>query len=208
MDAAVLRSLKQKDMTKRIQSLLGIISGVMADGVLNDSEIHFLQTWLTQNSDLRGLWPASVIGRKIDEVLDDGRIDETERGHLASILTGAAGSFFTDTGAAQPEPTNLPVNDCVTITMVNSSVCHTGEFLYGTRAACERLTLKAGGMPADSVTRRLDILVIGTISAPTWAHGSYGRKIESAVKLQDAGHAVEIITEKRWLEAIEAAAAG
>lgn len=208
MDASIARSLEKQDTTRKMQSLMGIISGVMADGHLNDSEILFLRTWLTENSALSNVWPASVILRKLDEVLEDGVIDEAERKHLTALLTSAAGVHFYDSGSVDTDPTTLPVNDCVTITLNNSSVCHTGEFYYGTRAACERLTLKAGGMPADAISKRVDILVIGSMSSRAWAQSSYGRKIEAAVNLQEKGHPIEIITEKRWLEAVDAACKG
>jgi NAD-dependent DNA ligase len=78
----------------------------------------------------------------------------------------------------------------------------TGEFIFGTRAACERLTLKAGGMPLDKVTKHVDVLVIGTRLSPDWAHTSFGRKIQRAAELQEQGHPIEIISERRWLEVV------
>jgi NAD-dependent DNA ligase len=201
MDPATARVIHHRDLTKRIQALMGIVAGLMADGQLNDTEILFLRTWMSENADLQGIWPASVIHRKLDEVLADGVIDEPERQHLQTTFAGLIAGDFAETGAAGDEPATLPLNDSVTIELVNSSVCHTGEFLFGTRAACERLTLKAGGMPADNVTKRTDILVVGTRVSRAWAQTSYGRKIEAAVKLQDGGHPIEIISERRWLEA-------
>lgn len=79
-----------------------------------------------------------------------------------------------------------------------------GEFLYGTRAACERLVLKVGAMCTDNVSKKVDILVVGTRVAPDWAHTSFGRKIQRAVELQTEGHAIEIISERRMMEAISA----
>jgi NAD-dependent DNA ligase len=75
--------------------------------------------------------------------------------------------------------------------------------MFGTRAACERATLRAGGMPSDSVSRKVDYLVIGTRVSASWAHTSFGRKIQKAAELQEAGHAIEIISERRWLESMQ-----
>jgi NAD-dependent DNA ligase len=96
----------------------------------------------------------------------------------------------------------LPIDDIVTVDLQHASVCHTGEFLYGTRAACERATMKAGGTCSDSVSRHVAYLVVGTRVSPNWAHTSFGRKIQKAVELQEDGHSVEIISERRWLEAL------
>jgi hypothetical protein len=43
--------------------------------------------------------------------------------------------------------------------------------------------------------------------SPHWRQTSYGNKIERAVQLQEEGCAIEIISERRWLEALGAASA-
>ncbi len=136
------------------------------------------------------------------DVLADGAITHEERDYLVSVLRSLCGSEFSLTGAPEPLVATLPIDDQVTVRLVNAGVCHTGEFLYGTRAAVERATLKAGGMPVDGVSRRVEYLVIGTRVSPNWAHTTYGRKIQRAAELQEAGHEIEIISERRWLEAL------
>jgi NAD-dependent DNA ligase len=91
----------------------------------------------------------------------------------------------------------------ITIDFKDNLVCFTGEFLYGTRAACERLVLKVGAMCSDSVSRKIDILVIGTRVSPDWVHTSFGRKIQRAVELQDEGHAIEIISERKMMDVLQ-----
>ena len=206
MESALDRSLRQNFAKKQMQSLLGIVTGVMADGVLNNSEVLFLQSWLLENREIRSIWPASVISRKLSEVLADGRIDEAERKHLAALLTGVAGVDFLESGSTTTAATQLPIEDCVTIKLPGSYVCHTGEFYYGTRAACERLTLKAGATLADSITKKVEILVIGSFVSRNWIHSTHGRKIEAAVKHQEQGSGIEIISERRWLEALDGCA--
>lgn len=203
MDISLNKAIEKQEATRQIQQLIGMIGGIMADAHLNDAEIIYLRHWLVENERLSSVWPASVLHQKLNEVLADGVIDESERKHLTQLLEALIGSNFQETGTSTPTPTKLPIDDCVTVEIVNSGVCHTGEFLYGTRAACERLTLKAGGMPVDNVTRRCDILVVGTMVSPSWSNTSFGRKIEAAVKLQAGGHPIEIISERRWLEAIQ-----
>lgn len=146
-----------------------------------------------------------VIARKVEEIMADGVITEGERAYLLEVLSELASTDFALTGSSSPEVAALPINDVVTVSLRNAGVCHTGEFLFGTRAACERITLKAGGMPLDSVTRKTDILVIGTRVSPHWAHTSFGRKIQKAAELQESGHPIEIISERRWIDAIRPA---
>jgi NAD-dependent DNA ligase len=75
--------------------------------------------------------------------------------------------------------------------------------LYGTRAACERLVLKLGARCADNVSKKVNILVIGTKVSVDWAHTSFGRKIQQAMELREAGHPMKIISERRWLQFAE-----
>jgi NAD-dependent DNA ligase len=169
-------------------------------------EIKLLRTWLDEHSIVTNTWPGFVVARKIEEIMEDGVVTDAERSYLLDVLTELASADFSLMGSSSPEVASLPINDVVTVILKNASVCHSGEFLFGTRAACERVTLKAGGMPVDSITRRTDLLVVGTRVSPNWAHTSFGRKIQKAAELQEAGHPIEIISERRWIESLHSVA--
>lgn len=189
-------------LNRASEQLLGIASGILADGHLHDQEVQFLSTWLSENQDVATSWPGSAVAQSVRAALVDGVITSDERDHLVQVLRDFCGSDFSLAGAAAPAVTSLPIDDQVTVRLMHAGVCHTGEFLFGTRAAVERATLKAGGMPADNVSKRVEYLVVGTRVSPDWAHTTYGRKIQRAVELQEAGHSIEIISERRWLEAL------
>jgi NAD-dependent DNA ligase len=199
---SIQKSLERHRINKAIEHLLGLVEGIIADNHLHDKEVHLLSTWLSANPEATSAWPGNLVGRKVQEVLADGIITEVERSHLLKVLSGLIASDFHATGSASAEVTTLPIDDAVTVDLRNSGVCMTGEFIYGTRAACERLTLRAGGMPLDNVSKNVDILVIGTRVSPDWVHTTFGRKIQRAAELQDEGHAIEIISERRWLEVV------
>jgi NAD-dependent DNA ligase len=199
-DSAAVRAIATRELNKAVEHMIGLVTGIIADRHLHDLEIQFLRTWLTENSKVTQTWPGFVIARKIEEVLADGVITDAERSHLLEVMTQMAACDFAVTGSASPEVASLPINDSVTVELKNAGVCHTGEFLFGTRAACERLTLSAGGMPVDAVTKKTDLLVIGTRVSEHWAHTSFGRKIQKAIELQEGGHPIEIISERRWIE--------
>lgn len=199
---ASMNAMRQRQLTRLTEMLMGMVTGMVADAHLHDMEIKLLATWLDEHAEAAARWPGLVIARKVREVMADGVITEAERAHLLAVLQGLAATDFYATGSASPEVAALPIDDYVTVTMVNAGVCHTGVFLYGTRAACERLTLKAGGMPLDNVSKRTDILVVGTQVSPDWAHTSFGRKIQRAAELQEEGHRIAIISERRWLEVV------
>lgn len=196
--------IKTRQETMAANTLMGIVTGVVADGHLADTEVLFLRTWLNENRAILQQWPASAIYRAIEHALADGVLTADERDHLLAQLQQLVRTDFHLSGAASPDGPALPIEDDITVQLTNAGVCHTGEFLFGTRAAVERATLGAGGMPVDTVTRRTDILVIGTRVSPNWVATTYGRKIQRAVELREAGTGIEIISERRWLQALGA----
>lgn len=200
--AAVQGAVAKQLETRAVQQLMGIVQGVIADGHLHDSEIHLLRTWTVANQAACQAWPGQAVAAMVAQVLEDGVIDEDERTLLLENLAKLCGNDFAATGSASAEPTNLPVDDSVQVSFDGATVVHTGSFLYGTRARCERATSSLGGLPAGTVTRRTKILVIGGMVSPHWITESFGRKIMQAVALRDEGLPIAIISEARWLQHI------
>ena len=196
------KSLLQHRVSVAMEHLLGMVQGMLADGQLHVLEIKLLATWLDANAEAVANWPASVVAARVRSALADGHISEPERQHLMQTLADLLPNDFAQTGSASPEPTRLPVDDAVRVEVSDAGFCLTGEFAYGTRNACERLTEKAGGVLFAAVSKKSKYLVIGSRASPDWAHTSYGRKIERAVELQQQGHSVCIISEQRWLQAL------
>ena len=170
--AAIGKALQTRQINKAVEHLMGMVTGMVADASLHDLEIKLLSTWVSDNAAVVTSWPGFVVARKLREVLEDGVITTAERAHLLKVLTELAGSDFSLTGSATPEVAALPINDVVTVDLRNMGVCHSGEFIFGTRASCERLTLKAGGMPMLVVEQnellaasadRLVVLVAGKV---------------------------------------------
>ena len=200
-DHAVAKAQHNKALTRASQVLMGIVTGIVADGHLHDMEVQMLSTWLTDNQDVASVWPGTAIAQMLRTALADGIITPNERAHLLQELQALIGSDFSDTGATAPSVAGLPYDTDSTVTLQGVNVCHTGEFMYGTRAHCEKLTERMGGTPAQAVNRKTAYLVVGTHVSPAWVNTSYGRKIEQAMQIREAGHPILIIAEQRWLEA-------
>jgi NAD-dependent DNA ligase len=201
LDIAAIKALQKRELTRSLEHLLGMLRGMLADGHLHDAEIRLLHEWLHSNAETAATWPATAVARAISGALTDGVISNSERTHMMGVCESLIGFSFVDTGSAAAQVAPLPIDDAVTVNLLNSGVCHTGTFLYGSRAACERASLAAGAMCLDNVTKACDYLVVGTNVSRDWAHTSFGRKIQKAVQLQESGHEIEIISEQRWLEA-------
>lgn len=201
-DRAALGAIQHRQLTRAAEHLLGLCSGLIADGQLADQEVIFLSNWLNDYADVTTVWPGKVIAQRVRAVMADGVITAEERQDLLETLRGVCGYQFDETGAAEPSVAAIPFDDEPHVLFQDRTFCFTGRFLFGTRAGCERAVLQRGGVAVDNVTSKLEYLVVGTLIEPTWANTSYGRKIQKAIEYAEKGHGIAIIPEKAWAEAL------
>lgn len=196
------RYTESRLLQRSCESLIGIASGLIADGELNDKEILFLSTWLAQYPELSECWPGDVLFSRIRSVLADGVITQDERDDLLKTLVDLVGGNFAEDGAVSTCSTALPLDLDAEIYFAGRSFCFTGQFVSGSRARCEGLVESAGGC-IQAVTKKLDFLVIGELASRDWKFSSHGRKIEAAIASRKSGGHVKIVGEAQWLKALE-----
>jgi NAD-dependent DNA ligase len=201
-DPATHALLGKRKLNRSVEQLLGLVTGMVADGELNSMEVTFLNTWLTENVDVASVWPGNTVAKMVSEILADGVITDEERARLLTMLTDLVGNAFAQTGSVSAEVTALPIDEICEVDLSDANVCLTGEFLFGTRAKCEELATRAGATAHGIITKKIAYLIIGTKVSPHWLHTSYGRKIEQAIALQQGGHSIRIISERRWIDAL------
>ena len=186
-------------IVKSLNSLMGIVSGLVSDGELNDKEILFLKTWCDENRHIASEYPANIIFRRIHEVLVDGVVTDEERKHLVNELTILCGNDFANTGSALPEHIEGIFDDDPTVIFPENEFVFTGKFLYGTRTACEAAVVKRGATVKDYITQDTNYLVIGTRASPEWIAENFGRKIQKAADMAESGmYEISIIREVDW----------
>ncbi|BEP93252.1 hypothetical protein GmRootA79_16360 [Acidovorax sp. A79] len=200
---AIQSALAHRQIVKSAQVLSGIVTGIVADAHLHDMEIQMLSSWISANPEVAQSWPGSAIARHLAEALADGVITAHERDHLLRTLQQLVGSDFAESGAVEPEVAALPFDETATTPLQNSRICLTGEFIYGTRSACERLAEKAGCTPVAAVSKKVHYLVVGTNVSPQWLNTSYGTKILRAMELRQEGHQIGILRERDWLNLLQ-----
>jgi NAD-dependent DNA ligase len=157
-------SIHQRLITRSLNQLMGIVNGVLCDGQLHDSEVHFLSTWLQENEQLKTVYPANIIYRLIREALSDGVLTQDEKDHLLRSLSEISGNEFWKTGAALPGNISSVFDDDPTVVFNDNIFVMTGEFMFGTRNACHKATELRGGQTSDNVTKKTNYLVIGSMA--------------------------------------------
>lgn len=200
-EVRIAASTDARLLRRSFESLLGIAAGLVADGALNDQEVLFLSTWLSDNAELAGSWPGEVVLKRVREVLADGVITDDERQYLLETLTQLVGGSFSNDGAVPTTSSQLPLDQGVVMRVPDASFCFTGKFLFGTRASCERAVETRGGRIAN-IQRALDYLVIGELSSRDWKYSAFGTKIETAMRLKADGNPLCIVSEAQWVAAL------
>ena len=196
MNLAKNIALDQRKITKALNTLMGLVNGIVCDGVLQEIEIQFLSTWMKENSEIAGVYPANIVYRRVKEVLQDGVITEEEKEHLFKELSNLSGNDFSNTGSALPEYISSVFDDDPHVIFEGNSFVLTGIFLYGTRNACFQAIEKRGGTPKETITTETNYLVVGASASPDWIVANFGRKIQKAAEMVKSGeYEISIIRE-------------
>ncbi|SXF83142.1 BRCT domain-containing protein [Klebsiella variicola] len=175
--------------------LSGLCKGLIADRDLNDDEIRYLDWWLSQNGALKDNYPGRELYVLVKEVLKDGVITADESAALHKALVDFIGCDL-DSGVVDGLATRLPIDDVADLKIQGKVFCLTGAFVAGKRSIVEGLIVKNGGSVTEGITKKLDYLVIGTLSSRDWKFSSHGRKIEKAINYRDGGGKLKIISEE------------
>jgi NAD-dependent DNA ligase len=183
---------------RQVDTLIGISKGLTADGKIDQAEAEFLMSWLIQS---RGASDNPIIVNLLEKVgamLEDDVLDNEESAELLCTLHRICGEKSEIGELAKT--CSLPVNDPMpSIAFDGKQFLFTGTCVFGTRKQCHQATESLGGIVANGVTKSLNYLVIGTYVTDSWAHETFGRKIEKAMKYREDGTGLAIVTEEHWI---------
>lgn len=183
---------------RQIDTLIGLSKGITADGKVNQAEAELLMSWLVQNRQASDNPIVINLLQKVSSMLEDGVLDKEESTELLAVLRHISGDESEIGELAKPS--TLPINDPLPeISFEGRSFLFTGTCAFGTRKQCNEATEVLGGAIAKSVTKKLDYLVLGTYVTDSWAHETFGRKIEKAMEYRDNGIPIAILTEEHWI---------
>lgn len=185
----------QRRIDAGIDELIGLIRGILADGVVTESEANTLAGWVARHCEIAREWPVNVLLSRLNRIYADGRIDDDEREDLKALLVEIVG----ENDNVLPNPTTtLPLSrPAPDVIFDRNTFVLTGKFAFGPRRICEAEVLARGGKTANYVVLQTSYLVIGSVGSRDWIHTAWGRKIEKAVEYQKSS-AIAIISEQHW----------
>ncbi|PCJ27964.1 MAG: NAD-dependent DNA ligase [SAR86 cluster bacterium] len=196
-------SAKDSDTSEsvgHIEELIGFLTGIASDGVLNDQEINAMSAWLDRNESIKEVWPASVIVNRLAIILEDGIITDEERDDLLVTVYQVTESDPTESGVSFQASTEVWEDTLESLPVSGAMFCLTGDFVSGDRDSVDLLLKCLGGTTNSSINSSVDYLVIGTLASRDWLYTAHGRKIEKALLLKRDGSDIKIITERTLLK--------
>jgi hypothetical protein len=193
-------------ITADMQRLHAVVGAIAADGEVTEGELRGLSSWLADHDHLKTCWPYDEVDSVVVKVLADGRLDDEEHRFIHGFFTEFVALYDDRTIASPPVVENMTLTGlcavCPDISFVNSTFCFTGESSKYNRGELSAFVQKLGGSVANSVSSKLNYLVIGAEGNPCWAYACYGRKVEKAVELRKQGKRIVLVHEYDFHDAI------
>lgn len=191
--------------------LLGLVQGILSDGVIVESEAAFLQKWIAENESMQTTWPANVLYARIGAMLADGVLDADEQRELLStMLQFVECREISKAEAVEPGKLTAPSKATVhspyddpapEIVHAGRRFVVTGDFACAKRADVHARIEQLGGEAVATVSGKTHYVVIGSLGSELWSGGNYGTKIQRAIELRQSGVAVRLVSEQHWYEA-------
>lgn len=189
-----------------IQRLHGLIAGIVCDQTLNQEEIFALNKWLKDNDHLE----EDPIYTEIYSKLKPVRVNKAVDDKTIHVVLSTINRYVNYDNFGIPK---LAVSSCVEdqnpdfyhgpFVLDGFTFCLTGASTRNTKAEWKEAIEAKNGYFTDSLTKKVNYLVICNKGNPHWAHMSYGRKFEQALKWQKEGELIRILTEDDFVNVLE-----
>lgn len=172
------------ETTLGLQILQGILDGIACDNTIIEAEILKLEKWLREHDYLSGVYPYDKILKLVQDVVEDGMIDQDEKNMLLKAFKEIINPM--DVKSAKAEEAGLD----------GKLFCLSGEFTSASKSQVSQKLQEKGGIEKSGVSAKVDYLFVGGEGSDAWKFGKIGGKIAKALELQEKGAKIHIIAEE------------
>ena len=88
---------------------MGICTGILADGEVNENEAIFFAEWVRKHAPNEPVWPFTDILQRIERIFADGVCDVEERAELKDVMEALCGFTEQPVPMAENLSTTLPL---------------------------------------------------------------------------------------------------
>lgn len=195
---------ERRIQTRHIDELIGMCRGVLLDGAIDNVEAQGLLRWLELNRDVINAWPGNAIYARLVDALSDGRLTQEEERDIALLLAQATGNPDAHDPLSNA-PSSLPWDDpAPNIVHRGHQFCVSGDFVRAQRHVIIKMIGSRGGRYIEAVSGKTNYLIVGLNGSDEWKHGNFGTKIAKAIELRSSGKLISIVSEKHWIQCLDA----
>lgn len=184
------RKHTQTNETKALQILHEYLNVIVENGELSSEDIYDLKEWVDENIDLADNYPFDEVVMAINQVLEDGVIEQCELKYLLGIFDEYS------------NPVEHATHQRIT-SIFEKHCCVTGDFEHGSRSEIETYIVDHGGICDKCVKKATDYVIVGAKGSEAWKLGNYGGKIKKAIEYANNGIDIEIVEEDAFFNEID-----
>lgn len=195
-----------KEHTSDVQRLHGVLAGLACDSDYSDDEVLALNAWLENHNYLKDdpIYKELLITLNHVRVLNRVSSDTKEVLRLTLSKYIQLNNFgLPQIAVSSSQENKNPDFYHGNVEIIGKTICLTGASNRHTKAEWKNVIEAKGGIFKDDLTKTVDYLVICNKGNPHWAHMSYGRKFEQALKWQKDGANIRILTEDDFSNFLE-----
>ncbi|MFT3919617.1 BRCT domain-containing protein [Cloacibacterium sp.] len=191
-------------ITAGIQRLIGILMGISIDNEINIEELRYLKDWLDDNEYLKNTYPYDEIYNLTLNIILDKKITEDEHKTILDFCKSITGDSENSSNNSLIETLKMGFYQIdPEIKIQEKTFCITGvSQTYKRREIAEKIELY-GGFVVNSVSSKLDYLIVCDEKNTCWAFTCYGKKIEQAMKHRKNGVNLIIVHEFDLFDTLE-----
>lgn len=186
-----------------VQRLHGVLAGLASDSDYSDDEIIALNAWLEKHNHLN----SDPIYQDIILALNHVRVHNQVSNETKDLLRLTLSRYIQINNFGLPQVSVSSTSENRNpdfyhgeVEIQGKTICLTGASTRYTKAEWKDVIESQGGTFKDDLTKKVDYLVICNKGNSNWAHMSYGRKFEQALKWQKEGSDIRILTEDDFIK--------